>query len=265
MEKEVEYTSGIITLITDLGVRDHYLGQLKGSLLSNWSDLKIVDISNHVAKFNIQQASFILSNTWKKFPVGTIHACIVNPSYDKNPKFLCVKKDGHFFIAPDNGLLSIAFNGMPEEVVLIEEYNNKYFLAPVAINYAIAIIKHKNFFENTSSFYSNPKISIPIKPGFTDSVINGSVIYINEFGNAIFNISKSFFLEISKGRNQTFLFKRFDPIQNISIGFDMSQIGEISVLFNGDELLEMGINFGNLAKMYDVEIGDNIMIQFKNL
>ncbi|MEC9208792.1 MAG: SAM-dependent chlorinase/fluorinase, partial [Bacteroidota bacterium] len=89
---------GIITLTTDLGTRDSYLASVKGAIYSQLEDVKIVDISNHIEPFNIQQAAYVLRNCFKDFAVGTVHIISVDDELSITNEHLAVKADGHYFV-----------------------------------------------------------------------------------------------------------------------------------------------------------------------
>jgi S-adenosylmethionine hydrolase len=107
----------IITLTSDWGHSDHYIGAVKGSILSLLPDVKIIDISHQVAPFNIEQAAFILKNCYKNFPKGTIHIIGVNTEEsDKNPHTVVFIND-HYFIGTDNGIFSMIFDKPPKKII----------------------------------------------------------------------------------------------------------------------------------------------------
>ena len=107
----------IITLTTDLGTKDYYLSTIKGAILTQFPDARIIDISNEVTKFDILQASFIVKNAYKSFPEGTIHIIGVNPENTVETSHIAIKVDGHYFIGADNGMFSLMFDKLPDKIV----------------------------------------------------------------------------------------------------------------------------------------------------
>ena len=99
----------LVTLTTDFGVQDYYVGALKGALLRREPALKLVDITHQIKPFDIVQGAFVVANTWHEFPEGTIHLIGVNCVYQPEYRFVAVRHEGHYFLAPDNGLLTILF------------------------------------------------------------------------------------------------------------------------------------------------------------
>ena len=100
----------IITLTTDFGIKDHFLGSVKGALYLNIPDVKIVDISNNISPFNIIEAAYIIENSYKSFPKNSIHIIGVDSEFTPEKKHLAVYLDEHYFICADNGILSLLFN-----------------------------------------------------------------------------------------------------------------------------------------------------------
>ena len=97
----------IITLTTDMGTRDHYVAAVKGAIYSQLEEAKIVDISHHLARFDIAQCAFMLRNSYKEFPKGTVHIIGVDPVGSVDRGHMLVECDGHYFIGADNGIFSI--------------------------------------------------------------------------------------------------------------------------------------------------------------
>ena len=99
----------VITLITDFGTKDHYVGSVKGALYSELNDLRIVDISHSISPFNIIEAAYIIENSYKNFPIGSIHIIGVDSEKTPEQNHLVIKLDGHYFICADNGKLRLNY------------------------------------------------------------------------------------------------------------------------------------------------------------
>src|SRR5437870_3047431 len=106
----------IITLTTDLGLKDHYVAMLKGKILTSFPAANLVDISHDIQAFNIQQAAFILRNSYAYFPVNTIH--LVNVMADrKQLRCVLIKYKNHYFAGVDNGLFSLICDDIPDMII----------------------------------------------------------------------------------------------------------------------------------------------------
>ena len=100
----------IITLTTDLGSKDSYLASVKGAIYNQIEDVKIIDITNDILPFNVQEAAFVLRNCFKDFPIGTVHIISVDDELTVHNEHLAVKANGHYFVGADNGLFSLLLN-----------------------------------------------------------------------------------------------------------------------------------------------------------
>ena len=122
----------IITLISDFGDKDWYAGALKGALLTAAPDAALIDISHSIAPFEMVQAALVARNTWQEFPAGTIHVLAVNCVYGPDIQFLVAAHKGHFFIAPNNGVLSLLFGPeMPATLRVLPAGGEHFAVKPV--------------------------------------------------------------------------------------------------------------------------------------
>src|SRR4051794_3609791 len=96
----------IITLLTDFGLSDHFVGAMKGIILGICPEAQLVDITHDIAPWQIAQGAWVLDQAWRTFPAGTIHLAVVDPGVGSERRPLLAQANGHFWVAPDNGLLS---------------------------------------------------------------------------------------------------------------------------------------------------------------
>jgi S-adenosylmethionine hydrolase len=108
----VPQASGIITLLTDFGTSDSYVGALKGAILSLFRQATIVDLSHGVEPFAILEAAFLLDSSWRSFPAGTVHVVVIDPGVGTSRPALALRAGEHYFSGPDNGI----FTFLPEEI-----------------------------------------------------------------------------------------------------------------------------------------------------
>ena len=107
----------IITLTTDLGLKDFYVGSLKGTILNQLADVTIVDISHNIPLYDYSKAAFIVRNCYLDFPQGTIHIIGLNPEIDSESVHVAIFYNGHYFIGADNGMFSLIFDSTPDKIV----------------------------------------------------------------------------------------------------------------------------------------------------
>ena len=258
-----------ITLTTDLGTTDSYLASVKGAIYSQLEATKIVDISNHIEPFNIQQAAYVLRNCFRDFPEGTIHIVSVDDELSVTNQHLAVKSEGHYFIGPDNGIFSLLFNKIkPEKIVLLNislttdcmTFSIKNVFVPAACHLARG---------GTMEIIGTPindfeLKKMELKAVIQTDLIRGSVIYIDSYGNVITNISKIEFNQVKKGRSFTILFGREDEmIYKISTKYKDVPIAEKLALFGENDQLQIAINKGMASKLLGLNLHEIVRIEFR--
>lgn len=255
----------IITLTSDWGHSDHYIGAVKGSILSLLPDVKIIDISHQVAPFNIEQAAFILKNCYKNFPKGTIHIIGVNTEEsDKNPHTV-VFIDDHYFIGTDNGIFSMIFDKPPKKIIELNiMQDSDYFTFSTRdrfVKAAIHLAEGKKI-EDLGVERKKVNEKILFKPAVEKNIIKGIIIYIDSFENVITNITEQLFKKIGKGRKFSVLF-RGESINKIYKSYNDVPVGEIVAIFGSNGHLEIAINQGNASGLLGLGINDTVMIEFE--
>ena len=250
----------IITLTTDFGTKDHFVGAVKGAIYSELPDAKIVDITHHISPFNITETAYILKNSYKSFPEGTIHIIGVDSELSDTIKHIALAIDNHYFVCPDNGLICMITKDIkPTKVVEInihDRIESSFPVLDVFVQVACFISRGGNLTvigKETSSFKEiteiQPKVSQDQK------IITGGIIYIDNYGNIISNINKKLFVEIGKGRNfkisaAKYTFKKIVNKYNEVLGENSSDSrqfdGSKLALFNSAGYLEIAIYRSNL-------------------
>src|SRR3989442_11727058 len=110
--------SGIVTLLTDFGLDDAYVGAMKGAILTMHPKTTIIDLSHGVRPFAVLQGAFLLDSAWRSFPVGSVHVAVVDPGVGTDRKAIAFKAADHFFVGPDNGLFTFLTEPISETVEL---------------------------------------------------------------------------------------------------------------------------------------------------
>lgn len=253
-----------ITLTTDWNKSDYYLGTVKGKILSKDITTQIVDISHQVQPFNIMQAAFIVRNCYFTFPKGTIHIIAVNAALTKKRSLLVIETGGQYIISSDNGIVGLLSNEKPDAVYRVKDLDgkNNFLSLDVFIETAFKIIDKKpidSFCEKTDDYESQ----IPYRPVIDKNLINGSVIYIDSFSNAITNVSRDTFEKVGKGKPyEIFIQSNHYKIDKINDSYSDSVSGELLALFNSIHLLEIAINHGNAAELLNLTVNSAIRIKF---
>ncbi len=118
---EESQRSGVVTLLSDFGSRDTYVGQMKGVILTVAPDARIVDLTHEVRAQDVTEGAFQLATAWRTFPTGTVHVAVVDPGVGTSRRAIAFRFEGQFFVLPDNGLASFVLDGAtPDDVVLLD-------------------------------------------------------------------------------------------------------------------------------------------------
>jgi S-adenosylmethionine hydrolase len=256
----------IITLTTDLGDKDIYQAAIKGSIYKLLPTVNIVDITNNVAAFNVQQAAFILKNSFYYFPDNTVHLIGIDTVYNTYTRYLAVKYKNHYFVGADNGIFSLMFDQDPEEIVEINIIQDLKFLHfPLADIFVKAACHLAN--GGTLAEIGLPVTSVEnkmnLQPVIEKNLIKGAVIYIDSFQNVITNVTKEFFNRVQQGRRFVLYFKRNETITQLSWHYNEVPEGEKLCLFGISDHLEIAINKGNASGLLGLNLGDSVIIDFQ--
>ena len=254
----------IVTLTSDWNSDDYYSAAVKGTILNRCPGTLVVDITNQVPSFNIALAAFQLKHAYRHFPADTIHIIAVNSDSKEKRPYLALKADNHFFIGYDNGIFGLLLEHDPEEMVSIESSGAEIFPELSVFAAAACEIIRSGRLSGLGSKYTQLYKQVPMLPAIDESVINGSVIYIDSYKNAFTNISRELFDQIGKGRPfEIFVQSNHNRIDRLNISYSDSSLGEMLALFNSLGLLEIAINGGNAADLLNLALNSSVRIKFK--
>ena len=273
----------IITLTTDFGDKDYFAGATKGAIYSELPEVKIVDISHCVSPFNIPEAAYIIQNAYGSFPKGTIHIIGIDAEINRENKHLALKLDDHFFICANNGIMSMICSEIaPEKIVEINIHNKIQTNFPVLdifVKVACHIARGGTLEIIGKTIYKIKPIR-NITPYVNDdkTQIIGSIIYIDNYGNVVTNIRRSFFEIVQKGRafeisarNYKFktVFNKYSDIVNFKIPKEKrNDEGRGLVVFNSGNFLEIALyksnstTVGSASSLMGLGIMDTISVNF---
>lgn len=256
----------IIALLTDFGTKDYFVGAMKGVILQIYEKAKIIDITHEIEPQNIRSASFTLRACYKNFPKKTIFVAVVDPGVGSDRRAILVETEDHFFIAPDNGLLSFVF-GESQNFRVFEITNKDFFnhpfsktfhgrdiFAPCAAQLSRGISPES--FGNEIKDFVDLNENKPHR--ISEKTIEAEIIHADRFGNLITNLTESdlpekFYLEING--------QKIEKIRNY---FAESERNEIFMIFGSAGFLEIAAFQNSAKKILKVEIGDKIKVFSKN-
>lgn len=189
----------IITFTSDFGTREYYVGSVKGTILSACPSANIVDISHSVASHDLLEGAFTLLCSYSCFPARTIHLVVVDPGVGSDRRSILVVTENHYFIGPDNGVLSLVYEKEEiSRVISIEAehhfrqpvsptFHGRDIFGPVAGNLARGIQPEK-FGPEIEEF---TRLTLPPPQKVSESHLEGIVLHVDKFGNLITNLSPS--------------------------------------------------------------------------
>ncbi len=266
--------SKFITLITDFGLQDEYVGVMKGVLLSRAPDSTIIDISHSILPQNIMQAGYCLAASYKFFPPGTIHVVVVDPGVGSTRHIICAKMGDYFFIAPDNGVLSLFFNEKEfgeTRIVSCEEYymkpvsrtfHGRDIFAPVVAALAEGMPLKKvgpSVSRDSLVHFCYPGVQIALQEG----IIRGQITWVDHFGNLVTNIREEDWQRLG-------IIDITDSVQIVvgngivtpsTTSYAEVEPGNYLAVFGSRGFLEIAQNCGNASATLEITAGSVVEIK----
>ncbi len=182
----------LITLLTDFGTTDSYVGEMKGVLLSLAPGTTLVDLSHDIAPGDIASAAYVLSRAWHRFPEETVHLVVIDPGVGTSRGALAFRARGHFFVGPDNGVFTPVFRAVDIEAVSLPApelaaptFHGRDLFAPVAA----ALASGRSLSSLGARYTQSPQRVSGAAPRYEGKSVVGEVIYVDRFGNLITNLT----------------------------------------------------------------------------
>jgi S-adenosyl-L-methionine hydrolase (adenosine-forming) len=254
---------GPITLTTDFGTRDQFAGTMKGVILGIAPRVGIVDITHEIAPHDVNECAFTIAQAWRYFPKGSIHVVVVDPGVGSARRPILCEAEGHFFIAPDNGVLSMIYGAARHKVRVIS--NDKLFLravsktfhgrdvfAPAAAHLAqgLAPAKFGKVIQDAvHNVVSKPTLLRP-------QHWNGVVLHADRFGNLITNFHVNQFADLAERPIQ--LRVGLETITWLKETYAEAAIGELFAIVGSSGYVEVVINQGSAAKLLGIGTGSPV-------
>ena len=280
---DINYSMSIVTLTTDFGIKDYFVSATKAALISEISTVNIVDISHQISPYNVTEAAYIIKNAYKSFPKGSIHLIGVDSELTPDNKHLVMFFDDHYFIGADNGIFSLVVNGkIPDEIVSINIHENIITSFPI-LDIFVKIAAHISrqgklevIGKKTNSILELTNVN-PVINNSKNKIL-GSVIYIDNYGNVITNITEKIFDEVGKSRpfiinartiEFNMIYKNYSEAIDFNIAKDKrEEDGKKIALFNTAGHLELAIyksnpsTVGSASSLFGLSYRDSVTILF---
>lgn len=259
----------IITLLTDFGIKDSYVAEMKAVIVSIYPEAQIIDISHEIEKFNVRMGAFMLASATSYFPEKTVHVAVVDPTVGTKRCPIIVETRHSFYVGPDNGVLMLS--ARKEGIKSVRQITNISLMAPkvsktfhgrdIFAPVAAYLAKGKPLSEFGSeiSDYIVPKFTVP-KIG-RDGLL-GEILYVDDFGNVASNISAKDLEKMGAKENGSLNIELKGKVFRLRF---CSTYGDVLVkqplaLIGSHDFLEISVNQGNAAKKFKANIGDSIRL-----
>jgi S-adenosyl-L-methionine hydrolase (adenosine-forming) len=260
----------LITLTTDFGYQDSFVGIMKGVIHAINPDAHVIDLTHGVPPQNVMAGALILQHSIRYFPPGTIHVVVVDPGVGSQRRPILIEFDGSYYIGPDNGVLSVAFERkQPSRITLLSNkafqlhptsntFHAREIFAPVAAHLSLGV-PPSEFGEKLDAFV---ELIIP-KLTHRELRIEGEIIYMDSFGNLFTNVRE----RDLTGLPRDLLRISLGPVEvgGLSRNYANVSAGEFACVFNSWGLLEIALNKGNARQRTGAKVGDKISVDVKQV
>jgi len=250
----------ILTLTTDFGLADHYVGTMKGVILGICPQAQIVDISHEVRPFEIGEGAYLVAQAYRYFPPKTVHVAVVDPGVGTARRPILMEAAGQFFVAPDNGVLAMIYSREEHKIRLIG--NQKYFLKPVSRTF-----HGRDIFSPVAAHLAagvpasrmGKIIQDYLRPGFEKPqrtgkrTWTGRILKVDRFGNIITNFHVDDFPDLE--RRDFLMAIGPHEIDVLARTYAEAGPGELFVIMGSSGYLEVSVGQGSAARQMGCESG----------
>ncbi len=257
----------IITLLTDFGTKDHYVGVMKGVILGISRSAQLVDLCHEIPSQDVRGAAYVIGTSYRYFPQGTIHCAVVDPGVGSERHGLVAKTNHYLFVGPDNGLFTMIYDLEKDaEVYKITEsahipteisstFHGRDVFAPVAAHLSQGVPCSE-----LGELISEPVRINTLRPDSKGSILKGTVIYMDRFGNLITNITRTDF-------DNFVMQARFEivaddvSLNEVANTYADASRGTMIALFGSTDYLELSVVMGSAARRLNLGVGNTISVR----
>lgn len=257
----------ILTFTTDFGLTEHYVGTMKGVILNINPSVHMVDISNSIQSYDVLDGALAISQAYRYFPSSTIHLVIVDPGVGSSRRPLLVRTEKHYFLAPDNGVMSLVFEAEQERLEVRHITSEHYFLQPVSNTFhgrdvfaAVAGwlskgIEPSAFGEVITDYV---RFAAPKPKQMAPNTIKGVVLKVDKFGNMITNIRPQDLPQLFEPDAQFRIIIGKAEITKMKTAYAQGTPGETFAILGSLGYLEIATNRGMAARMVGADKGSDV-------
>jgi len=260
----------IITLTTDFGTYDHFVGAVKGVMLDIVPEAAIVDITHAIQAYDVLDGAIAISQTYSYFPTGTVHMVVVDPGVGTTRRAIIASSDGYHFVAPDNGVLSMVY--AKEERIHVRHITSDHYFrqpvsstfhgrdvfAPVAAYLAKMVDSHK-FGEEIEDYV---KFAAPRPKPNGENKLRAVVLKVDRFGNLITNVTPEDAPALFSGKSAFKIIVGNKEITNLRAAYAEGAQGEVFGILGSMGYLEIVANRAPAAQITGAGKGAEVSILF---
>lgn len=256
----------VITLTTDFGSSDHFVGAMKGVILGIAPRASIVDITHEILPYDINEAAFVIAQAWRYFPKGTIHVLVIDPGVGSERRPILCEAGGQFFIAPDNGALSMIYEASPHRVRVISNpkmmskevsrtFHGRDVFAPAAAHLARGADPGK--FGKIIHDYVRVFVLKPQQIG--RHAWSGIVLKVDRFGNLITNLHIDDYGDV---RSRPFELRiGLERIRRLALTFSETAIGDVFAIVGSSGYIEVAANQASASQILGCGAGAGVELE----
>ncbi|MFH1422638.1 MAG: SAM-dependent chlorinase/fluorinase [Planctomycetota bacterium] len=261
-----------MTLTTDFGLEDSYVSQIKGVILSINPKAQIIDLCHNIPPQNIMRAAITIGDSFKYFPKGTIHICVIDPGVGTKRRILCLPTKSGIFLAPNNGLLESVITKEKVKALYFVE-NKKFFrkevsqtfhgrdiFAPVAAHLSLGL--KPNLLGPKAAEIA--RLNIP-EPLLKKNVLQGEILFVDNFGNLITNITRNTIADYFKPEeiNELLIKVGKRTVGTIKQIYSEVKTSRILALFGSSERLEIAANCASASELLLAKPGVRVSLSLQ--
>ncbi len=261
----------VISLTTDFGTTDHFVGTMKGVIAGICPDANVIDITHDVPAYDVLEGALAIWPAWRYFPAGTVHVIVVDPGVGSERRPILARLGGHYFIAPDNGLITLMLEDVERTgppAVLHELTTPTYHLGAQSLTFhgrdifapAAAHLANQLAAGNADLAGFGPRIQHPVRLDLKkptcgeDGIVTGTILKIDRFGNLLTNLQSADAAHLEDHRFTLQLGSH--KITRLLNNYIAGKEGEPFAIFGSSGVLEVALNRGNAAKHLDASPRD---------
>lgn len=259
--------NGIVTLMTDFGTVDGYVAAMKGALLTVNRSAVLVDVTHHISTQDVTEAAFQLATVWSTFPEGTIHLLVVDPGVGSERRAIAVEAGGHYFVTPDNGLLTLLILNVPAERAVVLDrrdlfradvsstFHGRDIFAPIA---GLLATGNVDLFDLGTEIDTDSIVKLPWAPaGDRQGQIRAPVVSVDRFGNCRTLLTRR---ELPFDLDDVYVRCKDVTVRGIHSTYSDVPMGKTLALWGSHGGLEIAVRGGRASASWEIERGDDVIV-----